>query len=867
MEKLVRKNVIFGLFFALVLSLTCAFGLFKISSAKAEQNPAVSLSPVLPQSKMELQELSSPIDAYSWENNIAIVQSGSLLLYVNNNFLTPIELTSPKQIKKLNDNSLIVSRNGSLCKVDLTGSTPSLTELKTSENFTVGGNDFDCNSSYIVSEYANDINIYAVNGDVISEPTTWRNQKDADTSICMNDKNEVFFVKGGKLFKCSINDKSAVTELATDSPTTMIAKDNFLYYVKGTSIIRLNTIDYTSKQFTLTSNDDYDLGNLSTPESISFKDQNLLIADSTIDAVQEFALNEENNSLSFTGFAVAKNKTAFNRIGSTAKDVDSNGNDIAVLDDFKLTIILGENKGYLNFLQEDIGHLERISFGEDKIFGYSNYNGNKLCLIDLSKTENNITIIDAQDKITDVAYRFGSFYYSTITPGLAQTTMNVFKSGETSNPTFNKIFEYPFDNGSNKEPIMTVTADNSVNVFNPASKEIECFASVDGIYVQQGKATLTADTLNELESDFANNLFGLENSAIVYSDGTNKFTSHLTVDGTTETNVTSFTLNENKKSAFFTVDGYEGLYKTDDLPNFSIDSIVTSDFKTTSNSADLNNLKICNVDKDWIYTVIPVEQDQTHHTYQTISVIQSISKEYIFVCSVDHTVTLGAFTKTINYSVLAGQDQKGQNALFIINTDFVGDATIITSTELTNSFVFTDVNMYYLPIISLENTYCLTEDNLAIRLNKGDEIIANESIGYLAKVTFLDKEFYYASAVIDGVTYTGYVPVNFTVEILDKDVVTKTYKIELVKKTIVKNANGNEIYALNKNSEVRVYAVKDGVATIEYFDGELWRQGYINNSDILHKDNTTIRNAIIIILMTASVLVTTAFLILRKKRS
>lgn len=869
MEKLVRKNRIFTLFFALVIVITCAFGLLQIKHADAEQNTSIELTSVLPESGMELYELSSPIDAYSWGDNIAIVQSGSLLLHFNGSYLAPISLTSPKQIKRLDDKSLIVSRNGSICKVDLSTGLPAISELKTIENNTVGGNDFDSNQSYIVSEFANDINIYTITSGVISEPTTWKNQKDADTSICMNNKNEVFYVKGGKLFKCPINDKSAVTELSTDSPTTMIAKEDFLYYIDGTSIVRINTVDGSKKQFVLNAHTDYDLGNLSTPESISFKGENILIADSTIDAVQEFTLNEETNSLEFTGFAVAKDKTAFNRIGKTAKDVDVSGNMVAVLDNFKLTVITddGENKTYKNFLQKDTGTLEKIAFGKNSIIGFDNLDDFRICLIDLTKSEDNIKLITVQDKITSVAYRFGNFYYSTITAGLSQTTMHVFKSNGESIDSFTKIFDYAYDNGSTKEPTFTVSADGLVNVYNPANGQVASFVKTDDSYLPAPTSTFTSTTLTKLESDFINNLFGLCNSSIVYSDGVKTFTSFLTINGEVQSNVTSFSMDENKKTAYFTVDGFEGLYKTDMLPNFSVDKIKTNNYKTTSSSANLQDLKICTLSNEWIYSVTPIELGVNEHGYSIVSEEQSIGKEYLFVCSTDYTVTLGGFTKTVNYSILAGQDGELQNAIFLTNTSFVTDVTAIDTTDLESSFVFTNVNMYYLPIISMENTYCLSNEGSLIRLNKGDEIKATENLSYLAKVTFLDKEFYFASVVKGETTYTGYIPVNFTVEKLDKDVVTKTYTIESVKKTVVKNADGDEIFSLNKGDQVRVYNVKDGVATIEYFDGEFWKQGYISNTDVAYEENVTIRNAIIIILMTASVFITTAFFILKKKRS
>ena len=168
MEKLFKRKVVFILL-SLAIALSTAFCLFGVHTAKAEekQNGTVAISHVIPESNMEVYDLSSPIDAYYWQGGIAIVQSGSLVICTNDVYHQPIALTSPKQVKRLDNNTLIVSRNGALCSIDLNNPDATPVELKTVSNTTVGGNDFDCNEDYIESEYANDINIYTIRSDGI----------------------------------------------------------------------------------------------------------------------------------------------------------------------------------------------------------------------------------------------------------------------------------------------------------------------------------------------------------------------------------------------------------------------------------------------------------------------------------------------------------------------------------------------------------------------------------------------------------------------------------------------------------------------------------------------------------------------------
>jgi hypothetical protein len=68
----------------------------------------------------------------------------------------------------------------------------------------------------------------------------------------------------------------------------MIANGEYLYYVYNDDLYQypINQTDAVPKKLTVISDSNYDLGNLNNPVSISFKGDNLLIADDTLHAIQ-----------------------------------------------------------------------------------------------------------------------------------------------------------------------------------------------------------------------------------------------------------------------------------------------------------------------------------------------------------------------------------------------------------------------------------------------------------------------------------------------------------------------------------------------------------------------------------------------------
>ena len=306
-----------GLILAFAVSLTLFLG---VNNVFADSPTQINLELDHPISKMEYKELISPIDGYLWDDNAAIIQGtdNSLLLFYNGNYVKR-DFTSPKQVKKLYDNYLVVSDNGTLYKVDYTnGLTTSPEVLKDSDDNNIGGNSFDLNESYLITAYTG-IRVYS-NGTDFTFITSIEN--DTDTPVHISNDNEIFYVYQNSLYKYSVSQQSS-TKLSDHKPSALATVGEYLYYSvieSENSVIYRIPINGGESVGMTVADLGYDLGVLKYVSDICVKDGKLIITDKTICAVQEFEIDNANEKLIFTGFAIAKNKTAFEKKHPTLFD-------------------------------------------------------------------------------------------------------------------------------------------------------------------------------------------------------------------------------------------------------------------------------------------------------------------------------------------------------------------------------------------------------------------------------------------------------------------------------------------------------------------------------------------------------------------
>ncbi len=848
--KIKKQSFILTFVFFLVLSVI-AFG-FSVKTANAEVSVALNL--YQPNTVMEYKELSSPDDACYRNGKIAVIDNNKLLVYKNGAY-SEQQFTSLKQVKFFDDDYLIVSDNQGTPKYYKIA----IDDLTQKEDLNIGGNDFDLNGDYLVSSYGTSIWLYERSS--LTSGQDYGNKIDTNTPVCINGDGKIFFVSGGKLLYSTVNDMSTEIHVSDKSPSCILADADYVYYSVENKIykkslngnneteLEINTTVYDKSKNPYTK---YDLGKLFSVTAMSFKSGNLLVTDKRLNAVQEFEIDHEKNQLIFTGFAVAKGKTAFNRIGSSNKAIDRKGNTVAVLDDKKLTIITDTENGkeYRNVIASKTGIAPRYIALGDATFLLAE-NSNCFKIFDLKTQTVKISGNFGAD-ITDVYFNDGKYYF-LIKSG---SNTSVYSLNENSDDATPKEIINPGPTTNTGDPVFTVDTDGNVYITDDFNDKVKKYSLKENGSYDASTTEINFSVSNfvvgikELYVDLAGNLFALKEGNIYYraTDGSIEI---YTPDVTTENKVTSMSMSFDKDQVYFICQNEETILSTTSLPNLTLADIEkTSDYKTKGESARVENLKIftTNINAP-VYSVTA-----TDNGFDFIELIDGENKEFAIIY--DYTIQGQTF------SVLVGENN-GKTVEVIVNKNNLTEKqNVLSSSKFSEVFIATDVNMYYLPIITLNDDYCLIKNGAPLRLSKKTRVSVEKTFN------FLNVDYYYASADIDGEIYTGYIPVNFTVEMLSQDALKEKFTFEKLKATHVfsDEALTTAICEITETATVKYYGTENGVALIKYekSDGTVVI-GYVSADKLFTPPNTVIRNVLITLLVTLSVATTSVYFILRKK--
>ncbi len=849
----------------------CLAGLICVNTPNFALATNSSTQYFLPFDNLQYKSIDSPIDVYSDESVTAIVSGNQKLIVHYNDKLAEIDgFTAIKQIKKFNDKTLLVSDFGSIYSISLNDN------FKKLELAEIGGNYFDINNEYLIAAYSGTAKVYKISGNNFTPYSSF--SLDADKPVAINEKNEIFFYNSNgicKLLATKTNEKPI--ELTTDVPSKMIADNNFLYYLSEskTFVTKLSLSDLTKSQLEVSDLDkDYELGNLISPSGISFKNGNLLITDTELDAVQEFKI--ENNELNFTGFAIANGKTAYNRISKNAISVEYYDDKIAVLDQNKLLVAKTDKTGYdrenfSNYFKgenrtiTDTNMPNAMALGKDSAllsFNHEKNNGYlKLLNLTSGVLSNKIDVNNCI--IEEVCYQSGYYYVLLIRlEGSTHKETLVYKLSENAEELTENVLSSSFNS---KE----MTVDVFSNIYlSSSSGLVKVFEKKSGYKDNSSKTVGTIAGIEKMVTDLAGTLFVLTNNGIRYLDG-NSFKSLTITAPETNDTIKSFAMSFEDKNVYLLFNNKEYVAKTTELNNLALSEVTVSnnDFITTAPTAEKDGLTVARVKEGANVYSVKKEKNGNRLIYDKLSERQS---EYAYICEVKLSDKLSLF-------VLAGQDE-----IVLVNKNELTLSPVVQSATVPETaFITTDVNAYYIPIILKETNAETDFEVISFALNDGNTVRLKKGaqISPLSEITFLTRKqgdevmginYYFASFIINEKEYSGYIPVSFTVPVLSKDFSWKDYEIETVKKaTVYKDDSLTEsIYTLNDGDKVQVVENVNGVLKIKIQVNENgYIEGYIKSDSIKNEAQINIRNVSIIFIISLCVLGTSLFLILRKKRS
>lgn len=824
MKKFGIKKLSFVLFFMVAFLILGLPILIEHKNAVADES--ISNTVFLPSDLSEVYPLSSPTDALFFNGNVAISQNpDQIVLYIDGEYLDPITIngaTSLDQLKLLNKDNLLVLSFNTIYKISLIDYTVSV--LTDNNGAPVTCTHYDTDGKYLVAGSSSEgsARIYSVDGVSVVRSGYTIDGINGNKPVCIDSEN-LIYVKNEKIYSRSITDLSIEpTLLIEKNPDNLIVNREFFYFTTSGKIFKYDklstSITELSVKNTYENDDKFNLGFTYDLSNLSFRGDNLAVTSLVNNTIQEFRVN--GTYLEFTGYAIASNKTAYNRF-LNVKDIQKQGDVVAVLDDLKLSLISPnpDNAYSINrfnnlFINENVKH---FALGDKGIL-YFNESG-KVNFYDLhtKDLEERNSLVTEAINFVDVCYRFGYYYFIT-TDGLNsyfytynENSGDLIKN-DYSSPDFTLVEADVFGN--------VYTVDNGKVLFND-------------------EYLLDLSDAIKIQTDFSGNLFALKDGKILKLNKETKAFVPFNIDGT----VTSFALSFDTKSVYYTTAEFEGILVTEDLSNYSINSTaLPQDFILSKNNANINDLEIYTINEN--ANVYSVNNANGYFVYN--SLIDPLS-QYAFICNVDYDGVV--------YKCLAGV-----NGIVLVYDEFLTNEEPIIQDVDHTVFITTTVHAYYLPLITLDGAHYLDGNNEKVVLAK------HTPVKVIKKLNVSDRDFYYA--VLDSENNVfAYIPLDFTVKTLSKDVVINEFKIEDFDSPILylDTELQNEFTRFTEIVSLKVLSVDNGVATILYHteDGDLIC--YANSNLILDNQKIWVRNVLIILVLITCVSGTTTYFLLRRK--
>lgn len=828
-------KTILSFIFAICLCLSIL--LFSSPKHVSAENVEIKGENLLPSSPLEYYELNQPIDCFSDEDSTIIINKNGveIVLYKNNEFYSnEYQYGAIAEVKKFGNDILYLNQKiiNKLNTSTLDGE--EVLVFDGEKMSTASGASFDCNNKYLATISDTGLFVYEFidNTFVLLKQLPISNEK-----IAVNN-NSFFYISENCIVKRDFESIHEYPTKIVDIDTlnimekdTIVANDNSLFYTLNGKLYYVDlTLDTPSAIELQSPKSDYDLGKFNNISGISLKDDSILITESISNSIQEFVI--ENNKLKFTGFAIAKNKTAYNRIDKSAFEIEKQGDKIAILDNNKLSIIFDNNafdgKNIDNFINHFYLDTEKpltFALGKDKFLSiYVDINGIYSAKIFDIDNANNFTNVEVFNTVVDVCYQ--SEYFYVLSRNGKDTTITKISEKDPLNTEIYALLE----NFSGE--LFTIDVFGNYYVY-----------SQDKIYCNNIDTPISSLTeITKLETDLSGKIFALSNKKLYCFENSNFIDCNLLED-----NITTFSLGFDTKDVYYIIENEEYVKKTDKLNNLSIDKIaVPNEFKITDNTSNNSQFKVYTIKENLKNcNVYHVDYLGENFVFNRLDTKQS---EYAFICEI------AVQNSNVKFFALAGQ-----TGIVLINSVELEEKTINYTTNLTDKiYITTPVNCYYLPIIKGE--FALSIDN--VRLLRG------QSVTPISLFTFLDVDFYYA--LVNDQTF-AYIPKNFTTEVLSENVYYNSYRLEKVFATNVYLDNSlseNKVIAtLSDEQQIKLISIDNGIAHILFEVDNGVVEGYIKASSIKNEPNTAVRNILIALGVIACACGSISYFLLRKKEN
>ena len=891
---MLKKRKIY-LLFIVMFAVCSAFAFFSANLFSVRASTPIEPLFVMPQTELEYYALSSPQDAYIGEDYSAIIQDNTTLtIYTKDTGFVNSTATfdSLKQVRKWGDNGILVLDNTQLRCIDINNiNNPYFIQNFPEENNRISANYLDLNDNYLITGFGQKIYVYKLNGTTGVERTEIQDA-DADMPLCINPDNIIIYVSNADMLcaKHANNVNAEAIELCNVSPDNfpdkLVADSEWIYFIQSGEIKRLPLPKRGETPETLLApetllvpetlrvieDSNFTLGNLSSPSSISLYNGNLLITDKAINAVQEFKVtsytdnNETKNGIQFTGFAIAKNKTAFNRSETTNKAIELCNNKLG---------ILTENELFFYDTTKDT--FDRTAFKHVKLGGF---NANLLALgknsalvadganktiklLDLNTLQYSESLIMQGNStpITSVAYQGGKYYIAKLdySTELEKNVLDVYTYTEGETLALTKTLTIQ-DTYHSFDATSCMTVDLFGNIFiSDKDHKIYKFAFDGENYAERASIqNLNVRDVVKLSTDLGGNLFVITNDMVVCHNGQTSESFHVYL---TENNnpliPKGLALSFENSTVYLVGENCEIIFQSTSLPNLAITEVaIPNNYVLSGPVTDIANLKLYNVKPNANVYSVSENENQLFIYNGLISTTENYS--YLYICDANVS-KMNGFTSA-DLSVIISINNGNHQTMLVSKNDIVLVDNFINNATISKAYIATDVNAYYLPVITLENTLTLTRNDQTLRLAHGTKFTP------LKTLSLFDKNFYYATINLGSESINTYIPVDFTTTELSTEDNRVKFTIEKATTTDVYSSATltTKIDTIEDGTTIRIYSVEDGVAKIDYKVGDAWFNGFMNAENIQPHTSNALRNTLIILSVSLAVCSTLIYFVLRK---
>ena len=786
---------------------------------------------------------------YKVFSDIEFTSIGKVIVYTSKKTETPIDYLIFQNYLRIY--SLNIS----------TGEVNSVVEAKDNSEENLSSYTFDYNGEFFAVSTTEDIILYTISSDdkgkIELKATSFKKSftSTEDVYVALN-STTLFYNLGQSLFAVSLNDVKAglnpdgkEVAMTSSSFTFLIADDSKLYYIANKNISYFDVNDFSKGSNIAIKNSYFSkLGDISSPYSLSFYNGNVLVVDNLSNTIQEFSTD----TFEFTGKAVSTVQYADNRVNANSQSIGLYNKIMAVLTPTKVQLIDTITKKFTDINFTTINPT-MIAIGKEMVVIANQNNIEYINYKNFDANKPNWTHISVKENIYACDYQNDSFHFISA------------DNGKYSLMSFDEVnFELKTTSISVNEPgfiaegsKLAVDLDNNVYIYNNPNTAIKKFKLKDGAYTKIKDFTVTSSL--GIDTDLFGNLFSLStgNTLCKIDSETDEISTYklnvsenLTKYASVTSSANAFALNYDDSTVYFIFAGQSFVLSTKSLTNLAIDNISAPTISELipTNENGKNDVKKVVVTGKNVYSVdFPNDNAKSSHNYFTYNErYQATDLEYIVAGETD------------KFYILIATDE----VALIKKTDLdLTNGTTISDSDKSVMYVSTNVNLYYYPVTSYDNHYCVKLDNNPVRFNVG------QKLDVLGELTVNGVNYYYVQTTFNQTNLLGYVPVSFLSDYLADNKELSNMQHVKVERGAVVYADGltTVITVFDEETIVRAFESKDGYTKIAFNINGEEMIGYVKTDSIIVKKDNTVRNALLIIIASVALALTSIYLIHKKK--